>query len=198
MKTYYKILILIIAIIFLGITAFLINNVYAKYISSAVGDANIPISRWNILVNGEEIKTNSDISSKIIPIFPGNENIASNIIAPTAEGYFDLDFEFEDVDVSFKYEILVSSAENSAVKDLVATAYSIDEGEKIEYTDYTVPITDTIKLEDNIKQRKIRIYVAWNDEKDTEIMDNKADTDSTLKQENSAIFNVKVAFSQVI
>ena len=74
----------------------------------------------------------------------------------------------------------------------------IHEGEKIEYTDYTVPITDTIKLEDNIKQRKIRIYVAWNDEKDTEIMDNKADTDSTLKQENSAIFNVKVAFSQVI
>lgn len=198
MKIYKKIILIIIALIFLITTTFLITQVYAKYISSATGNASIPISRWNIIVNDTQIKNNSDISSKIIPIFPGNENIASNIIAPTAEGYFDLNFLFEDVDVSFKYEITITPAEESAVKDLVATGYSIDNGEKVEFTDYNSPITDTINLADNITKRNIRVFVKWNDDIDSATMDNAADTASTSLPENSAIFNVKIAFSQVV
>lgn len=198
MKIYKKIILIIIALIFLITTTLLITQVYAKYISSATGNASIPISRWNIIVNDTQIKNNSDISSKIIPVFPGNENIASNIIAPTAEGYFDLNFLFEDVDVSFKYEITITPAEESAVKDLVATGYSIDNGEKVEFTDYNSPITDTINLADNITKRNIRVFVKWNDDINSATMDNAADTASTSLPENSAIFNVKIAFSQVV
>lgn len=198
MKIYKKVILIIVALIFLITTTFLITQVYAKYISSATGNASIPISRWNIIVNDTQIKNNSDISSKIIPVFPGNENIASNIIAPTAEGYFDLNFLFEDVDVSFKYEISIIPAEESAVKDLVATGYSIDNGEKVEFTDYNSPITDTINLADNITKRNIRVFVKWNDDINSATMDNAADTASTSLPENSAIFNVKIAFSQVV
>lgn len=198
MKIYKKIILIIIGLIFLIITSLLIAQVYAKYISSATGNANIPISRWNIIVNDTEIKNNSDISSKIIPVFPGNENIASNIIAPTAEGYFDLNFKFEDVDVSFKYDITILPAEESAVTDIVATGYSIDNGEKIEFTDYNTIITDTINLADNLNERNIRVYIKWNDDINSATMDNAADTASTSLPESSAIFNVKIAFSQVV
>lgn len=198
MKIYKKVILIIVALIFLITTTFLITQVYAKYISSATGNASIPISRWNIIVNDTQIKNNSDLSSKIIPVFPGNENIASNIVAPTAEGYFDLNFLFKDVDVSFKYEISITPAEESAVKDLVATGYSIDNGEKVEFTDYNVPITDTINLIDNISERNIRVFIKWNDDINSATMDNAADTASTSLPENSAIFNVKIAFSQVV
>ena len=52
------------------------------------------IAKWNILVNNLSIKTNTDISNSIVPVFTGNEHIAKDIIAPTAEGYFDINFDF--------------------------------------------------------------------------------------------------------
>lgn len=197
MKNYKKLILIFMACMFLILTCYLIRDVYAKYISSAVGNASIPISRWNITVNNTSIKNNSDISSKIIPVFPGNDYIASNIIAPTAEGYFDIEFDFTDVDVSFKYEINVEADETSAVKDIVATGYSVDEEEKIQFTDYNSPITDIINLGNEIKSRKIRVYVMWDDDPDTAIMNNIDDTDSTLKENSSAVFNVKVSFTQI-
>ncbi|MGN1327054.1 MAG: hypothetical protein ACI4VQ_03075 [Clostridia bacterium] len=198
MKIYKKLVLIVLALLFLILSAFLINEIYAKYLSSASGNASIPISRWNITVNTVSIKENSDISAKITPTFPGNSNIASNIIAPTAEGYFDLDFDFKDVDVSFKYDINVSADESSAVKDIVATGYSIDGGEKVELTNFSDTISDTIYLTDEIDARSIRIYVMWNDDPDTASMNNIDDTESTLASNSSAVLNVSVSFTQIV
>ena len=121
MKISKKFMLIVLTCILLVLLMFLISQVYAKYITSVSGNASITISRWNIKVNDLSIKNNSDISSKIVPVFPGNDNIASNIIAPTAEGYFDLVFDFTDVDVSFKYDINVTADDSSAVSEIVAT-----------------------------------------------------------------------------
>ena len=95
MKNYKKILILLATIcLSIAIISFLL--IYAKYTTSANSQTDVPIARWNILVNNISIKNNTDISNTLTPVFPGNENIASNIIAPTAEGYFDLNFDFSD------------------------------------------------------------------------------------------------------
>lgn len=146
MKIFKKFILILLACVCLILLIFLINQVYAKYLSSAFGNASVPISRWNIKVNNHSIKTNSDISASITPVFPGTEHIASNIIAPTAEGYFDLTFDWTNVDVSFKYDVSVTASEDSAVKDIVATGYSIDGGDKISFTDYEGAITNTIPL----------------------------------------------------
>lgn len=196
MKNRKKFLFLIFGIL-ICLLIFCLIQIYAKYITSAEGNTNMSVARWNILVNNLSIKENSNISSSIIPIFPGNEHIAKDIIAPTAEGYFDLNFNFSDADVSFKYEITTSVAENSSVKDLVATGYSIDNGEKISFTDTIDSIEDTIYLSDNINTRKIRIFVKWDDDESTATMDNKADTTSTTS-ENPVLFNVNINFTQVI
>lgn len=197
MKFYKKIVLILICCILLASLLLFINMIYAKYKSEVSGKASISISRWDIKVNDNSIKNNQDISSTITPVFPGNEYIASNIIAPTAEGYFDLFLDYTATDVAFKYEINVSPNEESAVKDLVTTGYSVDDGEKIEFSEFNSPISETVNLSNENKTKKIRIYIIWNDDPDTSSMDNLSDTSSTLKADSSAILDVSVAFTQV-
>lgn len=195
MKNHKKILLLLIGtcICFL---LFYIVQIYAKYLTSTEGSTQLTIANWNIIVNDLSIKNGTDISNSIVPVFPGNDHIASNIIAPTAEGYFDLNFDFSNADVSFEYKITTSADENSSVKDLVATGYSIDNGPKISFENYNEPISEIIALSSNIENRKIRIYIMWNDNEDSQTMTNSDDTFSTIA-ETPPLLNVNISFTQV-
>ena len=195
MKNHKKILLLLIGtcICFL---LFYIVQIYAKYLTSTEGSTQLTIANWNIIVNDLSIKNGTDISNSIVPVFIGNDHIASNIIAPTAEGYFDLNFDFSNADVSFEYKITTSADENSSVKDLVATGYSIDDGPKINFENYDEPISEIIALSSNIENRKIRIYIMWNDNEDSQTMTNIDDTISTLA-ETPPLLNVNISFTQV-
>lgn len=196
MKNYKKILILI-AIIFLIISIFFIIQTYSKYLSSATGETSVSIAKWNIKVNNLSVTTNTDISASIVPVFPGNSNIASNIIAPTAEGYFDLVLDFQDTDVSFNYTISSSVAEDSPVKDFVIVGYSIDNGERIDITNTQDNlVSEDILLTDNITTRTVRVFVKWIDD-DSQTMDNADDTIATTSN-NPAKFNVNLSFKQII
>lgn len=195
MKNHKKILLLLIGICICFLLFYMVQ-IYAKYLTSAEGSTQLTIANWNILVNELSIKNNTDISNSIVPVFPGNEHIASGIIAPTVEGYFDLNLDVSDADVSFKYEITVSADENSSVKDLVATGYSIDEGEKITFEDYNTPISEIIELSSNIETRKVRVYIMWNDEESSQTMTNADDTISTTS-ENPPLLHVNVSFTQI-
>lgn len=195
MKNHKKILLLLIGIC-ICMLLFLTVQIYAKYLTTASANSSISIASWNIKVNDLAITSNTDISASIVPVFPGTENIAKDIIAPTAEGYFDLNLDFSDTDVSFEYEIITSVAENSSVQDLVATGYSIDGGEKIDFENYNDPITEIVKLSDSLENRNIRIYIMWDDNVDSQTMDNDADTLST-SSETPALFNVNILFTQI-
>lgn len=191
-----KILFFIVLCIFF-IVFYIISNTFAKYLSSANSSANIAIAKWNIKVNNISIKDNTDISSTIIPVFPGNENISNNVIAPTAEGYFDLVIDINDVDVSFKYTITSIVDESSPVKDFSITGYSIDNGPKIEFgANEEKVITETILLNSNISNRNIRIYIKWIDD-DSQTMNNAEDTLATVSG-NPAVFDVIINFSQIV
>ncbi len=195
MKNHKKFILFLIGLCF-GILFIIFVQIYAKYLTSADGNTSLTIARWNIMVNDLSIKNNTDISNSIVPVFPGTEHISSNIIAPTVEGYFDLNLDFSDADVSFKYEITSGADENSSVKDLVATGYSIDDGEKVEFENYNEPISEIIPLSSDIKTRKIRIYIMWNDNADSQTMDNTADTLST-SSETPVLFHVNISFTQI-
>lgn len=202
MKNNKKFILLLISIL-ICLIIFSIVQIYAKYLTSAKGKTDLTIARWNISVNNKSIKNNSDISSAIEPIFKGNSNIAPGIIAPTVEGYFDLVFDFSDVDVSFKYEINVKADETSSVTDLVATGYSVIDSEDIPanwekhtFNTFNEPITDNVLLGSNLTKRTIRIYVLWNDDETTSQMTNDQDTEST-KQDAPALLDVNISFTQI-
>ncbi len=79
-----KIIITISAILICVLFAVIIVNTYSRYRTSTSGTTNITIAKWNIKVNNQTIKNNSDLSTVISPVFPGTNDINANVIAPTA------------------------------------------------------------------------------------------------------------------
>jgi len=191
-----KKIILFLASIFACISIFFIVQTYAKYLTNAEGTASIGIARWNIKVNNQSIKGNSSLSTTLVPTFEGNAHIAAGIIAPTAEGYFDLVFDFTAADVSFTYEIEISSNEDSVVDDLAITGYSIDGGTKTLFGSGSNTISQNILYMDNVTTRTIRVYIMWDDTSENAIMNNVEDTEAAKVIDGKALVDVKVSFTQ--
>ena len=120
-------------------------------------------------------------------------------------GYFDLNFNFEEVDVSFDYSISVTINENSRVSDLIMTNEPNDDPENPQVF-YASPyiINGHINYEDNVTSKLVRVYVKW-DDSISATMDNAADTQATFNTIDSetlevilplALLDVKVTFTQ--
>ena len=196
----FKKILFFISILLISLTLMLIAQTYAKYLTSTSGTASIPVAKWNIVLNNQSIKNNSDISSSIVPVFPGNENIASGIIAPTSTGYFDLSLDFSNVDVSCSYSINSTVDDSSLIKDLVITGYSIDDGPVINLDDYNQTIENTILYTDTERTKNIRVFIMWNDDSENSTMTNQDDTSASSSSANStniALFKVSINFKQI-
>ena len=153
----------------------LMQETYAKYISSANASASLTVARWNVLVNNQDIIQNSNFSSTISPTFAGTANIRNGIIAPTAEGYFDVVIDGTNTDVSFNWTLTLEPDTTNTITDLAITKYSIN---NIDYP-YGSSITRTIALNDASRSTTVRVYVKW-DDGTGETMDNEADTAATV------------------
>ena len=175
---------------------FFIEDTYAKYITSTNESASMNIARWRILVNNKDIRENSTTNAVITPIFNGNDNINSGIIAPNSEGYFDLIIDATEADVSFKYKIEISVNQNSPVKDLITTKYIIDNGNEIPLERNNATIENTVLHKDNTKPINIRVYIKWDDSNEA-TMDNDADTEATKQVDNPAKMDVKLTYIQL-
>ena len=193
MKKKYIIILLVIS---LCLCLFFIQDSFAKYLTSASETANMNIARWKIIVNNKDIRDNSSSSAIISPVFLGNDNVASDIIAPGSEGYFDLIIDAKAADVSFKYKIDITTDENSAVKDIIAVKYKINNGEEILFTGGNQTIEKSVLHSDNTDVINIRVYIKWNDGDGSE-MDNSADTAAT-QNKVGAILKVNMNFTQLV
>ena len=189
-KTIYSLLV----IFSLTLCVFFITESYAKYLTSTEGNAKMNVARWKIIVNNEDIKNNSSLTTQITPTFLGNDNIAENVIAPTSEGYFDLIIDATEADVSFKYNIDIEVDENSSVQDLKISKFVIDE-EEIIPTDNTYSIERQVLHKDNTQIINIRVYIYW-DDSESASMDNTMDTQATI--DNNALLNVNLNFTQLV
>ena len=190
MKTKRKI-IFFVALMSLLYCITLMQDTYAKYVSSAVENAELTIARWSILINDQDVVNESNFTDTISPVFNGSTNIASDVIAPTAQGYFELLLNGTNTDVSFQYTISIDTTD-CAVDDLKITSYSID-GVTYQYNGSDV--TGTILLNAQDKTADIIFNVEWDDNASTQTMDNAADTEAA--QEETASFTVNVNLIQL-
>lgn len=177
---------------FISFTVF--KETYGKYVTDINESTNIKIARWRILINGEDVRNSSSTSTTIAPVFMGNDNIQNNVIAPHAEGYFDIIIDGSSADVSFKYDIDIKVSEESSVKDLIITGYSIDENEKVVTNETT--LSNIVLLNQQSKLINVRFYIKWNDE-DGATMDNEADTIATMTNVDAKL-DVSLKFTQVV
>lgn len=174
---------------------FFIQESYAKYLTATSENATMNVARWRILVNNKDIREGSTTNAIITPVFEGNEHIANGIIAPTSEGYFDLVIDATEADVSFKYSINFSVNNNSSVTDLIATKYSINNGEFIYLDRDNQSISNQVLQVNNTSPINIRVYVLWDDGENS-TMDNVADTEAT-KNGKTAKMDVNLSFTQL-
>lgn len=177
----------------LFITFCMVNETYAKYKTTATSTTSTSIARWKILVNNDDVTLGSTSTSLITPVFPGNNDINSNVLAPNAEGYFDIILDASNVDVSFKYSITTAVNPSSPVKELVATKYIINGGEEKTF-DSTKTVEGIMRLSDTERTVNIRVYVKWDDS--LNIMTNKEDTDTTVDNKKG-ILDVTVSAIQI-
>ena len=190
MKTKRKI-IFFVALMSLFYCVSIMQDTYAKYLSSATENAELTIARWSILINNQDVVNESNFTDTISPIFAGSTNIKSDVIAPTAEGYFELILNGENTDVSFSYDISLDTTD-CAVEDLVITSYEIG---GTTYTYNGTDVVGNILLNDASRTQTIRFNVRWNDDALTQSMDNAEDTAATL--EETASFSVNVNLIQL-
>lgn len=173
----------------------LIQDTFAKYVTSTNADSNFTIARWSISINNEDITNESDFSELIVPVFEGTQNIKENIVAPTSEGYFDIVIDGAGTDVSYTYSVKIESTEENTVSDLIIYEYTQDE------TNYNFVMGSEISgdvlydVEDSEKLDTIRFKVKWNDD-NNETMNNKLDTEAS--KSGTAAFKVTVSVTQKI
>ena len=189
--TFKRKIAIFVALLSLFYSVTLIQTTYAKYVSSAEANSNINIARWSITVNNQDVIQNSNFTNSLSPVFNNNQYIKENVIAPTSEGYFDIIIDGTNADVSFKYTVTINPISNRTIKDLKIVKYTIDE---IDYT-YNDNIAGIINYNDENKTKSIRVFFIWNDDEETQEMNNNEDTLATIN--GNANYRVNINLIQV-
>lgn len=192
-----KLLILFFGLVSLAFSLNAINETYAKYATKAVSNTELNVARWDIIVNDQHIKNNSEEITTITPKYIDNPNVSSGVIAPGSIGYFDLTIDGSFTDVSFDFDISVLPNEESSVKDIKISKYYIDSVDNIQDGNNESIISGEILATDQVKEKVVRIYVIWDDE--TGEMTNEEDSYAGHNADNqNASINVKLNFKQKI
>lgn len=191
--------VLFLAIISLFVSLNMVEKTYAKYVTETTGSASLNIARWDIVVNDEHIKDNQSLTAELTPNYVENPNVAAGVIAPGSIGYFDITIDPENTDVSFSFDITVDETEDSNVTDLEVLKYYIDSEDNLVNVDNSfTSISDTITI-DNKVSKTVRIYIIWNDNQETENMNNDNDSAVGHDTENSkASVKVNLTFKQTL
>lgn len=194
---------IIIALVSLSISLCLMSNTYSRYVADSTNSFNVMFAKWQILVNNTDITSNANSSMTFTPVLEGNANVEDGYIAPGATGYFDIEINAENVNVSFDYTITLAM-ENQNLPDLLITRYAfLDstyvEGEAVETTNVLDnEILNEMLFDQNnpFGTYKVRIYFEWQ-EGEGETMNDAADTAAATANESFAI-NATISFKQII
>lgn len=168
----------------------MIQESYAKYVSSAEANGNFTIARWAFMVNQQDVLNNSDFSATIVPVFDSNQNIGTGVIAPTSTGYFDVTIDSTNVGVAYDEQITLSHGTTGTVTDLIFTGYKLNNGSTVTFANNTNPtITTTHALNEQNRVNTYRFFIEWRDGQG-ETMNNSADTQASATGNASIAVNL--------
>lgn len=199
---------MVIAFVLLTVSLSLMSNTYSRYIADTNGDVDIEFAKWQILVNNNDIINSSISEINFTPTIEQNQNIEDNFIAPSSKGYFDINIDYTNVDVSFNYTITLN-IENEEIPDLMMTKYAIIDSDYVEGNELNYLtlqnniISNTLYQQSNEENKPftIRVYFEWY-EGENELMDNDADSvignKAANNEEVNFNINANIAFKQII
>ena len=199
---------LLLLLISASVSLCFISSTYSRYVAGSEGNIDMLFAKWQILVNESDITDQNSSNITFTPVMEENQNIKDGTIAPTSRGYFDIDIDPSNVEVSFRYLVSLSM-NNEDMPDLMITKYAIlpsdyQEGDVIEYTTTnTSTITDDLIYDnegDGFDPFTIRIYFEWYDGED-ELMDDDDDTAvgiDAAENDTELTITATLSFEQIV
>lgn len=168
-------------IVSLALTLSLMSNTYSRYVANTTGNLDMVFANWQILVNEEDILDGNSSSIQITPVLLQNEHIATNKVAPSTKGYFDINIDPTNVDVSFTYQVSIDVL-NENIPDLLITKYAILDHDYTEGDEIIMNTLNDNKLNGSLAFQNdidnysyepftIRIYFEWYDGEDKQMTD---------------------------
>ena len=193
----------------LALTLSLMSNTYSRYVAGATGNLDMVFAKWQILVNDTDITGNNSSAINLVPVIDENANVATNKIAPSTKGHFDIVIDPSNVDLSFDYAINLSVT-NDDMPDLMITKYAILDEDYIDSDEITTTPIDNNMINGSLDYNNevenfafepftIRVYFEWyegvdeqmTDEDDTAIGNKAATEDIPLEITATINFNQK-------
>ena len=183
------------------------SSTYSRYVAGTQGNIDMLFAKWQILINNQDIADENNSEITINPTIEQSNNIRNNVMAPTSKGYFDIDIDSSNVDMSYRYTITLS-IDNEDVPDLMISRYAIlpedyEEGDTLEYTTIqNNTITNSMLFDNTVEDFEfeaftIRVYFEWYDGDDEE-MDDGDDTAIGLEDDASFSISASIQFEQII
>lgn len=198
---------ILLALVSFSLTLGLMSNTYSRYIVDTSGDVEVKFTKWQILVNDVDITNKTSSSINLTPVMEDNENVAPNTIAPSSKGYFDIDIDPSNAELSFDYSVSLEVL-NDNMPDLMITKYALlnndyqegDDVKAISLLDNTIKGTLNYNVDEKMKPFTMRIYFEWyegenesmGDSEDTEVGRDAALNDTSLQIKASINFQQKV------
>ena len=197
-------------LVILTIAVGIVSDTYSKYIANTTGNFDMMFANWEILVNNIDVTNETSSNITFNPILEDNPNVKNGVLAPSSKGYFDINIDPSNVDVSFTYDINFA-VENEDIPDFKITKYALvpttyTEGDTLEFTNIlNNNINDTMLFDRTHTDFKfnpfvIRVYFEWT-EGEGELMDDAADTAASVnaRENNTSIkVNANIKFNQVL
>ncbi|MBQ8132708.1 MAG: hypothetical protein IJ193_09475 [Bacilli bacterium] len=203
MNTKFRFLVVLMS---LSITLCLMSNTYSRYVADTTGNVEVSFSKWQILVNETDITNGNTSSITLTPVVEENANVKSNKLAPSSKGYFDIDIDPSNVELSFNYNISLSVV-NQNMPDIMITKYAILDSDYEEGDQITQNVIQNNTIQGSLNYDKntenfafepmtIRIYFEWY-EGNNETMDDDDDTLLGINADTNTLqMQVNMTFEQ--
>ena len=183
---------IILFIVLLSLTAYELSVSFALFESEKDFVVNSDIGRWEIEVNGDMINTTNTFTISNVKV-NSDSNVREDYFAPGTNGYFDIEIDPNDTDVSIYYEIVCRTDYITNSQISLTRIQNVGKPDLINVAEYTyagvIPLAD-IK---NGDITTIRFYITWANN------DNNNETDS-LYGSSSANFEIpmEITFRQYL
>ena len=183
-----KNILVVVSLILVFITIY-IRDTYGLFESKNIMNTNTNIAKWNVLINGTDIKSGENFVVDSINIV-GNNNVLNGKMAPGTEGYFDILIDPTDTDTSILYSVTFdfTKVNGSFAIDRIEETTS---GNLIRTGENTYSKVITLEEIKNKVTNTIRVYIKWNNVEEN----NEEDSKIGLTKDN--FINIPVSVSVV-
>lgn len=185
-------ILIILSIILVIITIYIIRDTYGLFESKNIMSTNTNIAKWNVLINGTDIKSGENFVVDSINIV-GNNNVLNGKMAPGTEGYFEIVIDPTDTDTSILYSVTFDFTKVNG-SFAIERIEEVSSGDLIRTGENTYSKVITLDEIKNKVTNTIRVYMKWNNVEEN----NEEDSKIGLTKDNFISIPVSVSVIQYL